>query len=63
MQVASVARGVNSRCWLWYTRCLQQLPGFGGIKLDRIPEALTDGARCFVGDTSVPVFDGDTITG
>lgn len=45
---------------LFITFCLlplQSLQPFGGIDLHDLPSTLADGARCFIGDTSVPIYD------
>eukprot|EP00051_Salpingoeca_urceolata_P004834 m.68095 g.68095 ORF g.68095 m.68095 type:complete len:469 (+) comp13876_c0_seq1:190-1596(+) len=49
----------------WVFAPIQSIPGFGGVKLHDIPEVFRDGAHCFGGDTSIPVYrtDDDTIDG
>eukprot|EP00753_Platysulcus_tardus_P010546 PLAT2833.1.p1 GENE.PLAT2833.1~~PLAT2833.1.p1 ORF type:complete len:420 (+),score=158.05 PLAT2833.1:1048-2307(+) len=41
----------------WPLLPLQTLPGFGNFDWDVLPETITDGWRCFLGDTTVPVID------
>jgi len=41
----------------------QQLHGFGDLDFSSLPSDIANGARCFMGDASVPVYDGDKLTG
>lgn len=56
----SWAQLVISWCYL----PLLSIPALGGQELSTIPASLVDGAKCFFGDTSVPVYNSDgLITG
>lgn len=45
----------------WCYLPLLSIPAFGGTPLSSIPESLSDGAKCFFGDTSVKVYDSDNV--
>jgi len=48
----------------WCYLPLLSLPAFGGLDLASLPAVLADGASCFVGDTSTPVYDSTgSVTG
>jgi len=45
----------------WVFLPLLSLAVFGGTPLSALPEVMIDGAKCFIGDTSVPVYDDQTV--
>jgi len=47
----------------WVFLPLLAISVFGGIELSTLPEIMIDGAKCFIGDTSVPVYDDQTKIG
>merc|ERR1712113_1145103 len=48
----------------WCYLPLLSLPAFGGLNLTSLPEVLSDGASCFAGDPSTPVYDAaGSVTG
>eukprot|EP01127_Copromyxa_protea_P014975 TRINITY_DN4247_c0_g1_i2.p1 TRINITY_DN4247_c0_g1~~TRINITY_DN4247_c0_g1_i2.p1 ORF type:complete len:262 (+),score=33.77 TRINITY_DN4247_c0_g1_i2:505-1290(+) len=47
----------------WVFVPLLALKYFGGTPLSDIPSVFRDGAKCFIGDSSIPVYDGDKIIG
>mmetsp|Transcript_24136 Transcript_24136/g.60255 ORF Transcript_24136/g.60255 Transcript_24136/m.60255 type:complete len:405 (+) Transcript_24136:58-1272(+) len=48
----------------WIFLPLLSLKAFGGFDLTSLPEGISDGAACFLGDTSIPVYDAEgSITG
>jgi CRT-like, chloroquine-resistance transporter-like len=48
---------------VWVFVPLLSLHGFGGTPLHDIPMVFRDGFRCFIGDTTIPVYNGDEVTG
>ena len=47
----------------WLFVPILSLPSFGGIPLSDIPEVFRNGARCFIGDDSIPVEKHGKIIG
>lgn len=47
----------------WALVPLLSIDAFGGIKLSSIPSVMSNGFRCFLGDTSVPVINDGVVVG
>lgn len=45
----------------WFYLPLLSIPALGGVDLTSIPDVMRDGAKCFLGDTSVPIYNSDDV--